>query len=123
MITLPYEAELDIINFMKKFEHMRDEDIKNVLRLMLAKYLQIVDSDFMLTRHNLHNIINDAKSNFTQLPSEVYLDGLENKHKLTQGNSRGDSELRTIAITQAVLGELRKEKVLGRPVKFNFKKR
>lgn len=123
MTKLPDEAEQDITNFMKKLDNMKDCDIKNALRMMLGKYLQIMDSDFLLTKHNLQNIISEAKSNFVNLPSEVYLDGLENKHKLTQGTTRDDNQLRIVSITQAVLGELRKEKILGRPVKFNFKKR
>lgn len=123
MTKLPDEVEQDIVNFMKKLENMRDLDIKEALRLMLAKHLQIMDADFLLTKHNLYNIISNAKSNFVKLPSIVYLDGLENKNQLIQGPTGDDDQLRIISIVQAVVGELRREKVLGRPVKFNFKKR
>ncbi len=123
MLKLPDEAEQDILNFMKKLDNLRDQDIKQALRLMIAKYLQITESDYMLTRHNLHDIINGAKTNYINLPVEVYLDGLQEKHKIKQGRLAEEDELRIISITQAVVCELRKQKVLGRPVKFNFKKR
>lgn len=123
MTELPEEVEQDITHFMKKLENMADKDIKETLRLMFAKHLQISNSDFLLTGNNLHNIISNAKDFFVKLPTVVYLDGLEDKNRLDQGIFKHDDQLRIISIAEAVIGELRRTKILGRPVKFNYKKR
>lgn len=121
MLNLPSEVEQDIKHFLKQIEHLSDVDACNTLELLIAKYLNFTESDFLLTKSNLCSIISTAKSNYTTLPTQVYLDGLENKNLLTQNGYLGTDELRIISIVQATIGELRKEKILGRPVKFNFK--
>lgn len=122
MLNLPNEVEQDVVNFLAKLEHLDDEDSRKALRLLIAKYLNASESDFLLTKCNLFNITSQAKTNFVQLPAKVYLDGLENRHQLVQNGCGGD-ELRMVSIIQAVIGELSREKILCRPVKFNFKKR
>lgn len=123
MKKLPDEVEQDILNFIKKFDHMEEKDLKDALRLMFTKHLQIVESDFLLTGNNLYNIINKAKDNYIKLPSEVYLDGLEHKNRLTQGTSGNEDQLKAVCLVQATLEELRNEEILYRTIKFNFKTR
>lgn len=108
MKELTEEMERDIKDYLDKIDNMNENDKRDALRLLFVKHLHLENSEFLLGKYEFNCIISNAKTNFVNQSTHVTVEGkdIQQEHK------------RIICIAQAVIGELRKLKVLHKVVKF-----
>jgi hypothetical protein len=105
---LTEEMENDIRHFIEKCDNLNDNDKRELLRSILAKHLHLEGAEFNLTKFNFINIMSKSTKNFVDLAVKTRI----------QDKELTPAQLPTYCIINATIDELRKEKILKKPVKF-----
>ena len=108
MVGLKEELERDIKDFVDKIDKMNDNDKLEALRNLFIKHLHLEEAEHFMNKFNFNAILASAKSHFVDLSNATHID----ESKLTP------EQLPNYCVMLATIGELRKEKVLHKVVKF-----
>ena len=65
------ELEADIRKLIDKFDTMSHNDITMSIQNLFIKHLHLEEYDFQLDKHNLFNIVNNARGAYNDLPTKV----------------------------------------------------
>ena len=110
--NITQEMEQDITNFLNKIDILNQNDLRDAIRLLLEKHLQLEESDYLLDKFNFHSIVSRAKNDYVGLPTRVDIE----EYSLTYEDKR------LLCIVNATISELRQINVLKKIVKFKLEK-
>lgn len=104
------KVDLDLREYLLKAENMRNEDKMNHLRALFDKYFTFRLTEHYVTKHDLYQLISDAKSQYVNLPLNPEISG-----------KRVDkTDLTSIAVMEAFILYLNKNNLLKKLVKFDY---
>jgi hypothetical protein len=104
------QVEKDLREYLAKAENLRNADKLAYLKAVFDKHFTFTQLPHVVTRHDLQNIVGDAKGKFTNQPIRPQISGKEVERE----------DLTKIAIIEAFIGYLNRNQLLKKTVSFDY---